>query len=152
MPRLLKRRAATVIEVLVVLSIIGILLVLGGSTYPEIRESLYLAECRAQMTDIGLAIVRYSDADRGLDPASLATLVPKYLPEGVLNCPLVRARAPEAVSRLRAAARNRPTRFWTSYFWFSRRGLDDLNRRGEIPLGYSDRAIRFSTSARRHGG
>jgi hypothetical protein len=103
-----------------------------------VREHLFEAECRAQLAEINIALVKYRQDNGGQDPHSLESLVPAYLAEDKLVCPWVKARAPEAVAKLRQIRRNTPFVYWASYFRFSRPGLDELYQRGETPISYSD--------------
>jgi prepilin-type N-terminal cleavage/methylation domain-containing protein len=69
----------TLIELLVVIAIIGMLastvLVSLGSARSKARD----AKRTSDLQNISLALVMYSDANKGLVPPSLAALVPTYL-------------------------------------------------------------------------
>ncbi len=130
-------RGASLIEMLVVLSIITTLVVIAVPSYQGVRQALYEAHCREQLMDVGDALRRYRDDNRGLDPGSLTALAPKWVASEKLVCPLVRARAPEAVAKLNQIRSKTKFRVWASYFMFNRRGLDKLYEKGDSPFSYT---------------
>ncbi len=132
------QRGATLLEVLIVTSILSVLGVIGICTYGSVHEALLEAECRGQLAEIGSAIVRYREDHRHQDPPSLSALAPDYVSKKTLVCPVVRERVPEAVAKLEAATRQTPRGYWSSYFRFSRQGLDRLYQQGQVPVSYSE--------------
>lgn len=124
-------------EVLVALSVVTSLVVIGLSVFQPVRQSIDQAECRSQLVDIGQALEKYREDHRGQDPPGLERLVPAYLPERALICPVNRSRAPAAVAEAQRIMRPTPFRYWSSYFYFSRIALDRLYRQGHITVGYT---------------
>jgi type II secretory pathway pseudopilin PulG len=132
------RRAATLIQLLVVISIMATLAVLLFPTFGGVRQKLFETECRDQLAAVDLAMGKYAHDHRGQLPPTLGTLVPDYVSEDQLICPMVRNRSPEGVARAKALrARNPRIRYWYSYFYFEQKGLDHLFSKGTIPIGYS---------------
>jgi len=131
-------RGATLLQLLVVLSIISSLLILVTAGAPPVKQSIVETQCRQRLYEIGGAIARYQDDHGGQDPPGLSSLAPDYLSEEKLVCPLVLARAPNAVERAREKIRARPSiRYWPSYFYFNRRAIDGLYGKGISPLSYT---------------
>jgi len=122
----------TLLELLAVLSIIATLMTLLLPAYAEVKRRAYVVRCMAQMNEISLAIKRYR-IDHGRPPQGWKDLVPNYLNEQQVICPFTKDMAPQEVQQQRARQH-----IWSSYFWFSRVGLDDLAKRGAMPLGYTE--------------
>lgn len=132
------KRGVTLIQGLVVLSTITTLLILSVPAVTATRQQLFEAQCRSQLANIGAALVRFGQDHHGQEPPVLSALVPEYLSENELICPLVMARAPEAVSRAKAVRATNPgIKYWFSYFYYERRRIDRLYTKGRLPLGYT---------------
>ena len=132
------RRAASLIEVLVAVSIILTLLVIIHSSFGGVKQAVSDVDCRQRLLTIHAAIQQFRDDNRRQDPVLLADLVPKYLQADDLICPVVRSRAPDAIEKVRASLVNHPTRKgWPTYFYFSRRKLDRLYEKKAIAVSYS---------------
>lgn len=131
-------RGLSLVEVLVVISIIVSLSLIGMSGYQSYRLGLQEAECRLQLQEIGNAWEKYQEDHAGQDPPSLTRLVPKYLDAKYLVCPYTRTRAPAAVQRAEELKSRTVFKHFCSYFAFSRRGLDRLRDEAPPYLGYSD--------------
>ena len=67
------RRAFTLIEILVVISIIGVLVALLLPAVQQAREGARRTECRNNMHQIGIALQSYHDAHRVFPPALIDT-------------------------------------------------------------------------------
>ena len=129
---------ASLLEVLVALSIISTLGVLATSAYGTVSRSIQETECKTRLTRVHDALMRYRADHRGQNPGSILALVPQYLSEEVLTCPTTQRRAPQAVEKMRVLRRQTALKYWSSYFYFNRRGLDEAFRRGSVHLRYSD--------------
>ncbi|MEJ5251362.1 MAG: type II secretion system protein [Chthonomonadetes bacterium] len=124
------RQAFSLIEVMVVISIIA---TLSALLYPVVSHSLrrtYVTSCQSQLHQIGQAIKMYQADYQSEDwPCRLSALAPQYLSESLYVCPWANRVAGGAISRLQEQWKGK----WISYFVFCRRGLDDLaNRDGSI--------------------
>jgi len=129
-------RGVTLLEVAIVLAIVGTLLAIGLPAVGDLRRALLEAECRAQLYRVADAVMKYREEHRGQDPPGIGHLAPDYLRPEELVCPVVRGFAPEFVAERQRRWTARGW-VWSSYFWYSARGMDDLYRRGVLPLGYS---------------
>lgn len=130
------RQGITLMELLVVLSVIA---TLSALLFPMVSQSLrrsYVTSCQSQLRQIGQALKMYM-ADYGEDewPCHLRLLVPGYLSEDLLICPWERTVASGAIRRF---LDEHPgiARPWSSYQLFCRAGLD-APRLG-LPLTYSE--------------
>lgn len=131
------RKGVTLLELLMVTSLITTFLVIGVSVTNSVRTRLLETRCQQQLADIDAALGKYRENHRGQDPPHLAALVPDYLPPTAVICPLAQARAPRAVQQAQAIMQPTPFRYWASYFWFSRVGLDHLYHTGNAAVSYS---------------
>jgi prepilin-type N-terminal cleavage/methylation domain-containing protein len=70
----MKRRAFTLLEILVVLAIIGILAALILPTISRVREGGRAIACASNLKQIGLALMQYSEDYEGFHPVAGATV------------------------------------------------------------------------------
>ncbi len=131
-------RGASLLEVMIVLSVIVTLAVIVLPAYSTTRLSVYEAQCQTQLAEIYTAILRYRDHNRGLDPPHLQMLAPTYIKHEQLVCPILRARASSIVSRLQELSRPTVYRSWASYIFYRRRGIDSAHSAGVIPCSYTE--------------
>jgi prepilin-type N-terminal cleavage/methylation domain-containing protein len=139
----------SLIEMLVVISIVATLLALILPVMGGVRRRIYVHQCLQNLHQIGVALRIYeqdygreSAMSRGdLAPPHLGDLAPSYVSPSQLVCPWVTAVAPQGVQEAHRAMqekyKGRFGRYWNSYFVFYRKGLDALYRRGESPISYS---------------
>lgn len=130
----------TLIETMIVLSILSSLALLTGPSVARTRREVYVAQCSSQLYQISAAIKQYRDEHHGKTPGHLRKLFPKYLNAEQLVCPFARAAAPEFTERYIARAREeqKEGQCWNSYFFFSQVGLDNLADRGELTEGFTE--------------
>ena len=101
------------------------------------RKQTYVAMCVGRMNTIAAAIQQYRTDHKGTVPTKLGHLVPKYLSEEDLVCPYTAAIALDFV-KVRQQRFKQKNWTWSSYFYFSLKGLDWLrDNRGEAQ-GFSD--------------
>ena len=130
-------RGASLLEALIVLSLLATLAIILLPVYGGARQHTYVSQCESQLIQIGIARGVYRD-DWGTE-TGLSRLAPHYLPASTLVCPWVRSVAPGIVARTerrwQTANNGLP---WHSYFLFNRRGLDDLANRGKSESSFTD--------------
>lgn len=126
------RRSAygfTLLEIMVVLSIIA---TLSALLYPTVSSALrrsYVTSCQNNLRQIGQAIGMYqADYETEDWPCSMRGLIPQYASPRIQVCPWVARAASREVSNLQNSWNNT----WSSYFVFCRAGLDEHTlKRGE---------------------
>src|SRR5437762_602216 len=79
MPFPSRRRAFTLIEVLVVIGIIAILMAIILPTMERVRHRAYIADCASNLRQIGQALVSYCNENRGNYPRT------RYVPGAPLT-------------------------------------------------------------------
>lgn len=161
----MRRKGLTLMELLVVISILATLSALLFPVYLRVRTKMYAVRCANQLRQIGLAIRMYVQ-DQGEDTpyslpsmdfgrhfglnksikgvTSIAALYPNYLKEkDFLVCPLLRKVAPDAVEEAHKLNEELTYRFygvrylWTSYFLFDPFALDELAEKDPTGLSLS---------------
>lgn len=131
-----KTRGISVVETLVVLSIVATVAALATPEIAKAKRDAYVLQCKAQMQEIGAAIIQYRNDHNGKMPHPwLDDLVPKYISEDKLVCPLVKHVASDTVECLKKKS---ALKRWTSFFYFSPILLDNLAAKQEGRASFSD--------------
>ncbi len=141
---MMKRKGLTLMELLVVVSILATLAALLFPVYLRVRSRMYVIRCADQLRQIGLAIRIYAEEQGDGSPYSmpwgLGRLYPHYINnKDILVCPSFQVLAPEVVEDMHQISMRRWGYIWTSYWQVSPRGLDDIARKnpGEV-LGFTE--------------
>ncbi len=133
-----RKAGLTLMELLVVISILATLAALLFPVYLRVRSRMYAISCANQLRQIGLAIRIYIQ-DQGGDspynmPYGLGKLYPHYVRDkNLLVCPYFQILFPgvmEEAHQLSQKLRGEP---WSSYFQMIPVGIDDAARYGEGP-------------------
>lgn len=133
--RLLK--GFSLVELMVVISIIATLTALLFPLIGEIKRKVYATECASQLKQIGIAFKMY-EQDYGGYPPDIGFLAPHYVSPTLLVCPWVKLNVPHHLLKERDERWLKDAGIhWTSYFFFCQEALDDLYRRGEARVSYS---------------
>jgi len=129
-------RGFSLIELMAVVSIIATLMALLFPVIGEIRRRIYATECASQLKQIGIAFKMY-EQDFGGYP-DIEFLAPHYVSPTLLVCPWVKLNVPHYLLKEvdEKWLKNKGIH-WTSYFFFCQEALDDLYRRGESQISYS---------------
>lgn len=144
----MRRKGLTLMEILVVISILATLAALLFPVYLRVRARMDIHVCAQQLRQIGLAIRMYA-RDYGDDspykiPPSLGALYPHYVQNGdLLVCPTFRKAAIEVVEDMRKYC----LRFgfpWSSYYEFNPTFLDKHARECELGLSCPAAWLSFS--------
>ena len=119
----------TLLEMMVVLSIVA---TLSALLYPTISHTLrrvYATSCQSNLRQIGQAIKMYQADYQTEDwPCRTSSLIPQYASQQIMVCPWVARVASREVNDIQKEWRNT----WSSYFVFCWKGLDELAlKRGE---------------------
>ncbi len=140
---MMRRAGLTLMELLVVISILATLAALLYPVYLSVRTKMYAVNCANQLRQIGLAIRMYAK-DQGDDtpysmPWGLGKLYPHYVnSKETLVCSLFQSIAPDVVEDMHQISQTRWGYPWTSYWEVCPKGLDEIARRNP------DEAISFS--------
>jgi len=129
---MMKRKGLTLMELLVVISILSTLAALLFPVYTQVRKRIYSTLCGNQLRQIGLAFKMYVH-DWGGDDPYLVTypekLYPHYIKnESILVCPYFASMAPEVVDEMHAVERKRWGLPWSSYKILPPKHLDNIAR------------------------
>ena len=131
------RKGLTLMELLVVISILATLAALLYPVYLSVRTKMYAVSCANQLRQIGLAIKMYVH-DQGDEtpysmPYSLGQLYPNYIHDKeLLVCPYFRAIAPIGlIEGMHQRSQKRWKEPWSSYWLMCPKSLDEGWRRGD---------------------
>jgi type II secretory pathway pseudopilin PulG len=113
-----RRRGASLPELLVAFSLMATVAILTAHAVGPLSQTLQEIRCRENLHAIHDALERYRSEHRGQDPVYLHHLVPEYLREEQLVCPVFLARAPQVIREQQALAR-RYGRTFDSYTYCS---------------------------------
>jgi len=140
---MMKRKGLTLMELLVVISILSTLAALLFPVYTQVRKRIYSTLCGNQLRQIGLAFKMYVH-DWGGDDPYLVTYPEKLYPhyinnKSILVCPYLASMAPEAVEEMHAFKRKlrKWGMVWSSYQVVLPQHLDNIARK------YPDEHISF---------
>lgn len=143
-------RGFSMMETLVVLSIVATVAALALPDIAKSKRDVYVFQCKAQMQEIGVALIKYRDEHQGKIPNEIGALVPRYIEESKLVCPLTQRMAPEAVKAWQeycrkvaeppSAASFPGIDKWTSYLYVSPYWVDmhHKNNPTRTPFSHAD--------------
>lgn len=136
------RKGLTLMELLVVVSILTTLAALLFPVYLKLRSKMYEISCANQLRQIGIALKIYAQdhvRDNPYVVTYLGKLYPNYLPnKDLLVCPYFQKLAPEAVNEMNDWSQKRYGQLWSSYDVVIPIGIDDFARK------YPDEIISFA--------
>ncbi len=139
---MMRRAGLTLMELLVVISILATLAAFLFPVYLRFRSRIYTTSCANQLRQIGLALKIYAQDYGRDDPyvvSYLGKLYPRYVTtKELLVCPYFSHLAPDVVSELHEWKQTRYAQPWSSYDTVKPVGLDDLARK------YPDEIISFA--------
>ncbi len=137
------RKGLTLMELLVVISILATLAALLFPLYLSIRSRIDTLSCANQLRQIGLAIKMYThdignETPYGMPPY-LGELYPHYVRDKeLLVCPAFRKAAPnfqKLVENVLKSYHGYPAHFsWSSYYLYDPRYFDDVAKENELEL------------------
>jgi len=132
----------SLLEVAIVLSILSSLAILAAPTIAKAKRDAYVLQCKAQMQEVGTALVKYRIEHSGKMPMLWGDLVPKYIDAKRLICPFTESIAPETVRAWQKEySELKPgPRYWSSHTYFQPERWDELaklDKRG-LRIPYSD--------------
>ncbi len=143
---------ASLLEVAIVLSILSSLAILAAPTIAKTKRDAYVLQCKAQMQEIGVALIKYRDEHQGKMPHHSGELVPRYLDEAKMVCPLTRHLSPTGVKAWQAYCDRFPEsspglpgkQRWASYYFVSPY-LHDIHNSispSTLPLSHAELLIK----------
>ncbi len=139
----MKRKGLTLMELLVVISILATLAALLFPVYLKVRKRIHAINCANQLRQIGLAIRMYAH-DQGDDtpysmPIRLGQLYPSYVKDkDLLVCPYFRTLATDIVEELHQISQKNRGRPWHSYMQVTPAGWDDIARKYPEEVSFSE--------------
>lgn len=146
----MKRRGRTkgfsIIEVLVVLSMVATVAALAMPDIEKTKRDAYVLQCKGQLSEIGVALISYRDEHSGRMPVHLGDLVPKYLRADKLICPFTRHVAPETVkawqkhwedAKDKILPAYKGAAIWSSYRYFAPFFIDASHRANPDSMSFT---------------
>ncbi len=138
------RKGLTLMELLVVISLLATLAALLFPVYLRVHSRMYAVSCANQLRQIGLAIKMYihdqGDGSPYSMPYGLGKLYPHYVKnKDLLVCPYLRVLVPEVVEEMHQISQDLWGEVWSSYFHITPRAMDSLAKEypGEV-ISFAD--------------
>lgn len=136
------RKGLTLMELLVVMSILATLAALLFPVYLRVRSRMYEISCANQLRQIGVAIKIYV-YEHGDDtpysmPHSLVKIYPHYVPDkDILVCPYFRTIAPEIVEEMHQICQEHLGSVWSSYYAINPKERERLSKKHPEVISFS---------------
>lgn len=131
-------RGFSLVELMVVISIIATLMALLFPVVGGVRRRVYATECASQLKQIGVAFKMYQQDYGEFPDPDINFLAPHYVSPALLVCPWVKLNVPyDVLKKVDEGWLKARGIHWTNYFLFHRQALDELYRRGEAQISYS---------------
>ncbi len=143
-----KQFGATLVEACIVLSILSSLAILAAPTIAKTKRDAYVLQCKAQMQELGVALIKYRDDHQGKMPHDLGEIILlQQVEASKLICPFTHAVAPAPVSVWREFLKKRGENpnfpgcsNWSSYRYVSPAlvGLQNRSAPDKTPFTHAD--------------